>query len=113
MRHHSGLGKTRLRGGLTCQTRQEKLIGAPTFRFVNIGEHSKCKLPFIERMTANDTQVLQGNPGRRVECDQDVATHFFNRLRKKETRKLCCKLNVRQSGILRDIQKNSAYVNTI
>lgn len=75
------------RGGLTCQVGQKKLIGALTCPFVIIGQHSEAKHSLIERMTSNDAQVLQRNPGCCVEGDQHIAAHFFNRLWKKKNEK--------------------------
>lgn len=86
------------RGGLTCQAGQKKLIGALIGIFVIIGQHSEAKHPLVERMTSNDAQVLQRNPGRCVEGDQHVAAHFFNRLWKKNMRKQCCKMKQQSQG---------------
>lgn len=69
----------------TCQAGEEQLTGALTCSFVHVGEHSQGELPLIERVTSDDAQVLQGNPGHRVERDQDITAHFFNRLQGKKS----------------------------
>lgn len=75
----------RLGGGLTCQAGQKKLTGALSRVFVNVGNHSEGVLPVVERMATDDAQVLQGDSGCRVECDEDIAAHFFDRLEDKKS----------------------------
>lgn len=73
----------RLGSGPTCQAGQKKLIGALSRHFVNVGNDGEGVLPVVERMATDDAQVLQGNSGRRVECDEDIAAHLFDRLWKE------------------------------
>lgn len=71
----------------TCEAVQEQLAGALAGTLVEVGNHRQGKLLFIKRMTADDAEVIQANLGHRVERNQHISAHFFNRLQKKQTHK--------------------------
>lgn len=69
----------------TCEAVQKQLAGALASTLVEVGNHRQGKLLFVKRMTADDSEVIQANLGDRVESNQHISAHFFNRLQKKQT----------------------------
>lgn len=64
----------------TCEAAQKELTGALTRDFVVIGQHGKGKASLVQRVTTNDAQVVQRDPGCGVEGDEHIAAYFFYRL---------------------------------
>lgn len=71
----------------TCEAVQKQLAGALASTLVEVGNHRQGKLLFVKRMTADDSEVIQANLGHRVESNQHISAHFFNRLQKEQTHK--------------------------
>lgn len=70
----------------TGQAVEKHLPGTSTLLIV--GDHIEGKIVLKQRMTADDAQLIQANPGHRVQRNQHVSAHFFNRLQKKQTTKV-------------------------
>lgn len=68
----------------TCEAGQEQLVGTLASTLVIVGNHGQGKLLFVERMAADDAEVIQANPGHCVQGNQHVSAHFFNRLQKEQ-----------------------------
>lgn len=71
----------------TCEAGQEQLVGTLASTLVKVGNHGQGKLLFVERMAADDAEVIQANPGHCVQGNQYVSAHFFNRLQKEQASK--------------------------
>lgn len=71
----------------TGQAFQKQLIGPQTSTLVKVGHHIQGKLLFKKRMTTDDAEVVQVNPGDCVQRNQHISAHFFNRLQKRQTNK--------------------------
>lgn len=75
------------RGRPTGKAVQKQLTGPHTSNLVKVVAHKQGKLLFKKRMTTDDAEVIQVNPGHCVQRNQHISAHFFNRLRKKQTNK--------------------------
>lgn len=65
---------------------ETQLSGPQTSSLVKVFENMQGKLLFRKRMTTDDAEVIQLNPGHCVQCNQHISAHFFNRLQKKQTK---------------------------
>lgn len=82
----------------TGQAVEKHLPGTSTLLIV--GDHIEGKIVLKQRMTADDAELIQANPGHRVQRNQHVSAHFFNRLQKKQTTKVLGKNKIPKAFLL-------------
>lgn len=64
----------------TSKAVQKQLFGPQTTVLLKVAGHKQGKIIFKKRMTTDDAEVIQVNPGRCVRHNQHISAHFFNRL---------------------------------